>query len=317
VRAVRIRFGPEGTPFTLYWDVKDTPASRHWQRMLQAALAREVPLLDRARFHGFPGYRQPAFLISEIHERLRVINAYTGGSIELRSHFDQDYLNALHHHFERFVGAIETPNEFLRQAPDPVREAVRSLNDLIHETEGVLSSGTRRPVLYLEFRDPVRELLSDLEYREFVVQRDFGDVYLHYCMWGKKLLCAWRDDDHHIGDDNIRPLKYVSGEFDVYFGKTDSKDLGDRRYRGFRRWCAERGFDLRDPRLGIGEIIVAKLDRRRGDGWRSREEIVRTLGRLQHVASIDLLDRPAPGPRARLLRGLAHGLSRLRDRANP
>lgn len=270
------------------------------QRYLEAVRASAgLPLKDPDRFYNQPGsQRDLPWILRELNQRVDIINAWAPGAIRYRafSTMQQEHLNRMHVDFERGRGALDAPAPLYAGAPPEVQRALEDYNLLIHRFEDrsrndAATRAGRRPNVraILSFEDPMpRYPLEEGDYAHFHTRARFGDLALSYCELGKPIWDVLMDQDTHIGDDNIRPLRYYSAAAVLRFGPTPPLHRHLALMALFwSRWQSDAGRRLQrlgfrplDPRNAIGELRLGTLDRSQTPlAGKSEEEIVGLVGR--------------------------------------
>ena len=126
--------------------------------------------------------------------------------------------------FETLRGTIKQHSMFFEEAPNIIKTAIEQLNLLIHRWESYNSS-TKSPRIVVTFdHSRPRIPLDEEDYNLFSFERYYGQISLNYCEVGKPIVDVIKDDDLHVSDENIRPLNYYSGDFNMYFGKVINKN---------------------------------------------------------------------------------------------
>jgi hypothetical protein len=102
--------------------------------------------------------------------------------------------------------------------------------------------------------------LADEDYQYWTLNYRPGDIRLNYCHKGKPIWDLFKDGDTHINDDNIRPQRRYSPDFNVVF------DNGPGETADYLYWWYEQGAKLNnlgyfkdDPKCAIGHAIIGKL----------------------------------------------------------
>lgn len=286
---------------SLFYQPLATPIARKHFAALRECAQRGYKVKDPDRFHNFPGcHRDERWIVAELNRRIDLINAYAPGTIPHRATLDmpQEQMNRLHNYFERYRGSVLAPSEFFLRAPTEVGVALEDFNLLIHRYEdhvritrgvkkwlGRLRGPHARAVL--TFAEPrPRYPLEDDDFRHFSRRVRFGSLLINYCELGKPLLDYYRDRDEIIGDDNVRPLRYFSGDSILQFGPTTPYVHLLRERLRFDAWWTQNeqklrslGFRRGDPKNAIGHITVGMLDPTRGRvAGLSRKELLRLIG---------------------------------------
>ena len=168
---------------------------------------------------------------------------------------NQDQLNDIHRHFEVIQGHYHEPSDIWKTSTEAFRFSVNQFNHFCHELEGCLyrekssnRTGSMIVCLYPNVKhDITLEQLESFELKDYRI----GDVRLHYPQTGKQFIEAYLSGDTNVPADEIQPIRYVSGEFDLVFHDS----VVD--WNGFETWLEERGVDRNDPTNALGYAIVA------------------------------------------------------------
>lgn len=238
----------------LVFNVYDTDIAQRWA----SEIGKQYPLFETDRFQGWPNsYKNLSYYFSELQKQIDIVNAYKGDTITSNISSDQDTLNYLHKFFEDLRGEIDTGTIFYNNSPDHVKEAINQFNVLIHETEHLIRSSTT-PTIVGTFCDRPRIPLEEKDYDLFTIKWKYGEVYINYCEVGKPLLDVFKDNDSHIGEDNIRPQEYYSADFMIKFGTEFPDEYHKKRLLDFNNWYKEQGFNFKH--ISLGMIPVAILE---------------------------------------------------------
>ena len=204
----------------------------------------------------------------------------------------QDELNRLHKYFERHRGRIDNPPPTFATAPEYVKRALENFNYLVHDFENVTREegcdeeqvAVTMEVVFLGSR--TRHRLLDEDYEQFRMAGEIGDLHAHYCEVGKEILDVYSDGDTVVGDDNIRPQRYISADFDCNFAAPWSTEY-TRRYRAkFDPWLRERGYDPADKQLSLGRIVLGRLIVDQRFHGLNRQQIIELLSGYLNVAKV-------------------------------
>jgi hypothetical protein len=204
----------------------------------------------------------------------------------------RDLLNQIHHHFELLIGQVWNPSKWYGLAEEPTRTAIRNLNNLCHEIEGILrpienpqsgysvNVGLNGPDFSGNyFSEKIREDIEVNDYDYFNDYLEWGDCVLYYAQLGKRHIEAYNDRDDCIHDENISGYKFITGEFILCYRRIN------RQPRDFFDWLIKKGFDPSDKTLGLGYPVVAKLD-----NINDREQIELEIRKRDDLYSISLTD---------------------------
>jgi hypothetical protein len=266
---------------TVVFDVLSTSIANRWAD----EIAKDYPLYEQDRFKGWPeSPRTEAYYYYQLKEQVSIVNNYRANLIPSILHmFTQDTLNILHKHFEDLRGSIDAGTEFYNNAPDHVKSAVDKFNVLIHELEHYMRH-FGYPELVGTYKDRPRIELLPEDYKQFTFKWKFGYVYINYCEVGKPLLDVFKDNDHLVGHDNIRPLTYYSADFTIKFGPDTTEEVYQTRLTQFNEWYAKQNFNF--DQLSLGMIPVAKLNLKDSNLLGiSSDGIISLLSQYQNIKS--------------------------------
>jgi hypothetical protein len=100
------------------------------------------------------------------------------------------------------------------------------------------------------------------EKKSFYPKVKAGDVYLKYCHKGKDLLDVFKDQDDHVGDENILPQHKISSDFNIvldnFIGRNTSKNLF-LWLANNKNYLKSIGIDINNPEITIGKGVVGKV----------------------------------------------------------
>lgn len=218
-----------------------------------------------------------------------------------------EIMNRLHNHFEKLEGTIENPSPYGNVSPLRVRTAIGDLNHLCHEIESLILSQRKqrvapewvRPSQITTFDNRRRFDLTDEHRQGFLTNgydRQFGHVYMHWTQIGKTLIEVFRDEGAPDLDEAtceaITHLRYYSGEFDIEWARSVTRESGfrwhDQEQLEFENWLLKHGYDPRDPKLSLGHLHIGKVDLDRSFGTNDMIEIWRQLETHLDLYSIEV-----------------------------
>ena len=296
-------FSQENSSIELIYNITQAPIGERFLKALQESL--QLPC--HKRFHNFPGSLEDEEWIStEIQKILLAVNEYKPGTTKLRvkDKLSQDDLNELHHFFEVYHGSINSISPFFNAAPPHIQSGLGRINLLIHQYEDYLLNQSyiekgEAPLakIFLNFEDRKRFPLEEQDYQEFTLKVDFGGWYLDYCEVGKSIWDLYIDQDEHIGDENIRPLRYYSADSFLLFSPGNSDKRVQQYQSEFSHWWDQNkeylsalGFQKNDSKNAIGSIKLAQLDLGSKDLLgRSEQEVVELIGKHQKSCQIEVI----------------------------
>ena len=230
-------------------------------------------------------------------------------------------MNRLHNHFEKLQGTVWNPSPYFSLADDGTRYAIRQLNNLCHEIENLVL-GLRKSVsdpdwvrpsqITTWISAPRHDLLPKhrLGFASNGFDRRFGHVYMHWTQIGKTLFEVFRDEgapDLNVGNDPtdisvgagttceaITALKFYSGEFDVEWAKSVTRDENspwfDEQHKDFESWLAKNGIDHSNPELSLGYLPLGEVLLEKSFGTTDEKEIWAVLEKHLDIYSITVDD---------------------------
>lgn len=255
------------TDFDLTFELLNISLAQKWLKHLDFFVRSGQPWDDPKRFYNFPDneYSEP-IVASRLQELVDIINTYAPNLIDrtITSPVSQDDLNYLHHIFEVYHGLYDQQNnnEFFKQAPKQVQDALGDLNIWIHRYETL--GGVPRFVATWKYK-PYRDLFTDDEFQYFDLEKQWGDLSLNYCEIGKSLYDLWHDNDQYIFPEAFQPHHHYCFDFNVGF--TDEpqlyyNDLKQKIWNYFdnhTEFFNKLGYKKYDPKLSLGSITIAKI----------------------------------------------------------
>jgi hypothetical protein len=248
----------------------DNELSNIWLSQLDFLLATHNRKIFQKNFSllGFHNdYRTVAHICDDLDRSIATINYYSDYKIvenfgPLRSGYDQDLLNVLHHHFEVMQGQLWNPSNELANANGDTRLAICFLNHCCHEleawyeTENIKDEGYRNGYFYYNLLGIQERIELDPKFKkDFTKDVTDGMVYLHYAQTGKTWFEAYLDNDDIVESAGISEHRVISGEFNCYFG-TGYELPSDEK---FSSWLESKGVDPNDEQLGLGYAPVGKV----------------------------------------------------------
>jgi len=303
---------------SLFYKLYAKPISDKYFFSIKEMEERNVPLIDRDRFYHFPGcYKNKKWVEENINLCIRLINEFKADAIphKVEGEICQDLLNKLHHYFELYRGSILKPGKFYLSAPENVQKALNDFNLLIHRYESLIfmeeiwrkyQVTCPQGVFCYETDKRIRKPMSDEDFSEFTYDNVFGSIILNYCELGKPILDAFHDRDTHVGNENIRPLQYYSGDAMINFSKTTTRSLPGKIFRSFfrahpkglKKWWKYNYHrvenltpDINNPRNALGFIVLGELDRSKAPLTNlSDSEVVELISKYLYFQSVHALE---------------------------
>lgn len=342
---------------TVYVEPLDTQLSHDWIDALKQLLTSDLLLEKNYCFHGFPETpRDLRYLSRELNRHILTINKFnqtgTWQNAGLEPYVIEEYftpksivhsdklaignavngdesktlglrlkhsiMNALHNHFEVLQGTVEQLSMYYKLADYQTKYAIRQLNNLCHEVEGIALALRKyahepewcRPSQINTWLHAPRLELTQEHRSSFLINgydREFGGVYMHWCQIGKTLFEVWRDEDApdlNVGNDPtaitvgtgatceaITALKYYSGEFDIEWAKTityGDYDWYDTEIDQFYDWIESNNLDTSDTRLSLGYLKIAQVNIEKSFGTENMFEVWNTLSKHMDVYKISV-----------------------------
>lgn len=192
----------------------------------------------------------------------------------------------------------------MHEALSPTQQYLVQLNQAIHRWEDRCAvqacedaRGEGWKYFVMNFFPAVPLSLNDDDYQYFTVRDVFGRVYLDDISAGKCIWDVYRDQDQQIVGDHYKNLNAFWGDARFYFGPTHSEEFTATRMAEFWQWFGQNegflnqvGFRRGDPKMTIGRLPVAELERRGALAGASEGEIVALLSRFQHIKRALVVD---------------------------
>ena len=256
----------------LYFDIYDTAIARKWSNEVR----KNFSIYENDRFINWPSSKKDKlYYVNELNKQMQIVNEYAPGLIPVWlsvEQANQNSFNILHKFFEDTRGSVISGTPFYNNAPTIVQEAINRFNVMIHEFESLLfneadSNEHPQSRLIVTFNNRSRHSLIDEDYDHFTINWIFGEVYINYCDVGKTIIDVLKDNDNIVGNDNIRPLRYYSADFQIKFAPTlgnlehnKRKHMINISYHKKKEFFESLGFYY-DKKLSLGLIPVAMLNR--------------------------------------------------------
>ena len=265
------------------FNVMNTDIGNDWFDHASTALQNNPRLEKNFCWLGWPDpNRTVEFLAKRLDACVDGINEFADNNVEVWEGYridknwdditSEDALNQLHHHFEILMGQVWDVAKYMITADDATSYNIRQLNNLVHELASRKVATTNRGMTIGSYLNPVRELFKESYYDNFSLQRDFGDVFLHYAQTGKTPIEAFEDNDDYVFNNNINALRYMSGEFNIWWCGSMSEIENINRKTELKKWLQARDVVLEEHedfcyyvdhegnKQGIGWLVVAKIE---------------------------------------------------------
>lgn len=292
-------------PFQMKWRLRDHSLAHRFAKALKIACDFEHKtgyMYKRERFYNFPnGYFTRERVISLLQEHIATINKAYPGLVDhpVHQNMSQEDMNKLHTYFEIHRGPLLNPSHYYKDGTSEVKYAFDEVNLLIHRFEDCEFADNENPEGNPRFVAAFgldgkiqRYPLEDEDYQLFDLDDHYGCLRLNYCEVGKHLIDVFNDQDHEIGDEAIKPLRYYSADFFVDFNPLHSKKAADGFYEAFYKWWDENedklsalGFKKHDPRNAVGNVKLADLETRV-----THAQVVEEIGLRQWIGKVEISD---------------------------
>jgi hypothetical protein len=216
-------------------------------------------------------------------------------------------MNSLHNHFEILQGTVEQLSPYYKHADDDAKWAIRQLNNICHELESLCLSQRKkafdpewiRPSQITTWLSAPRYNLTVTDRELFNINqydREFGGVYMHWCQIGKTLYEVYRDEGAPRIDkttcDAITELQYYSGEFDIEWGRSVTRNNQwhrDEMY-GFDTWLRVNGCTPNHSELSLGYLPLGQIDLQGSFGTKDFQYIIDRMGDYLDIYKIEVDD---------------------------
>lgn len=276
--------------YDLVFDIYDDALSQLWLERMNQRHA--WPMDDAHRFYGFDSLdQQRQHAEHRLRQDINTINRYQPIiNCEWTGLDDQDFLNYLHHVFERYHGLLNQQySEWWHSAPQNVRQALARLNVDVHRAEHVIrGSQTPRPKFVCTWygQPKTRQLTLQQIRQHGRLQTDWGGVYLNYVEIGKTLEDLYHDNDKYIGDDAFQPFRHYSSDFVVRFydQQPDIESL-TKYYFQHKEFFVQRGIDSPDHELALPYTF--KVGQLRDC---NRDHVHEAIRSRQHITNIEIYE---------------------------
>lgn len=293
----------ESDTLDIKYNVMDTTIGNQWFEHCVNNVKNEPRIEKNFCWLGWKDpNRDVPFLAKRLDQCVDTINQFADNNVEIWDGYridknwddivSDDALNQLHHHFELLMGQVWDPAQYMRKASPEAAYAIRQLNNLVHELQSRRFAETHPEyvgVTIVSYLNPVRELFADEYYDSFSLNRDFGDIFLHYAQTGKTPIEAFEDNDDYIFNNNINALRYMSGEFNICWFDSVSVEHIKSTKEKLRQWLFERDVVMQEQddfcyyvdhngdKQGIGWLTVAKIEHDFKTNAELKEEVIKRL----------------------------------------
>ena len=292
----------EKNSYDLYFKVDNHPMAKLWIIKLQDSLNKNFTL--ETIFGAFNLERSSKkVLVKKIKNCIDIINnsflnkKYNYFIEPIKGNYNVDEHNRIHHHFEILMGQVWNLSDWYEKiyASGDLKllNAVRGLNDLTHQIYAIKFNVPYLNTTFLN-DDITKDELPNESDDYFVLESNFGDVFLHYAQLGKTLIETILDNDKEIHESNISSLRLLSGEFDISFGdilKNKRKTIN----KIFTK-IKEKGKDPYDKTLRLGRLKVGSIILQD-----KKEKILDNICKNDQILSISIIDEDGMFPKNAIL----------------
>lgn len=284
--------------FWLEYDIFDNKLSQDWAYELHHDCLNNPDIVMDKNFclhaWGKMAPRNLEWLCKELNFHIEKVNLYLKeNNIDYYvdmvfdpATVDQEQLNKIHRHFEVLHGFHHGFREQLKGGPPSIFFSINQFNHFCHEMEGILWSrnssnddrqGSMIICLYPNDKKEIKEEhLKEFKMKNYIA----GDIRMHFPQTGKQFIEAFHSQDENVPMDDIQPIKYYNGEFDLVFHDVDVD------WDGFREWLKEKGIDENDKRNALGYATLGR--------WRipeGKDDFYRRYVKMfNNIQTIQLLD---------------------------
>ena len=184
--------------------------------------------------------------------------------IEIKNNIDQDEFNRLHTWFEVYRGALDDPHPYFITGSPEFQQAIERFNQLIHMWE-VQDEFARKNItaVNIDFNHHSRIPMEDDDYRNFEFMSYSDSIVMPFVSRGKTLIDFWRDNDDHVGDENIRQHSNIGSNFKLRCSGGWTEEHRKEKWAEFSDWFRRKenylnsiGFYWDDLRCCKGYITL-------------------------------------------------------------
>jgi hypothetical protein len=293
-----LTIGNEENDRDVFFDIFDTDISQKWADEIN----KNYELFETDRFSNWPeSPRDKNYFVSMLNKQIDIVNRYYPNTIDTKveENPNQETMNYLHTFFEKLRGPIGEESDWFKSATTEAQDAICQFNIIIHEYEHYSFNEEMLPLtnhpyatIVGTYKDRPRYELTDNDYELFTFNWRFGTVYINYCEVGKPLLDVFKDQDEVVGDNNIKPLKYYSADWQIKFGPDTLDWVYAQRFEEFKQWFNRKSNYFNQlgiswgTKMSLGMIPVAQLNIQDSNLKNlSKIEIVKKLSPFQTIKS--------------------------------
>jgi ABC-type polar amino acid transport system ATPase subunit len=257
------------------WVVENHDLADLWWENLWKNLA-IPPAGSEQRFFGWRTEDQyQEMRVSALNRAINTINLHFKDRYQIKAQafigMNQDHLNEIHHHFEILMGQSWKPSPYLENLPINVHNAIRALNDLVHDYEYAIRTKSPPKGFHVVSGFQVRTLpakqipIPKNCFPLFTFENQSGALVTDYCQLGKTWSEVYEDKDTYIHKENISPLRFYSSSFICNFYHLPLKEAEERKQK-IQNFILEKNrannwdLDPKDPQNALGHVLLAKLE---------------------------------------------------------
>lgn len=252
--------------------------AQKWAAALRLEIDKGISFPQPDRVYNLNNQWTEASILEAINKQIDIINQYKP-VIDFKAPagtMSQDDSNKLHHYFEIIRGENEDPNQFYADAPKNVKFAIEEFNVLIHRWEDLGLPG--RIVVHVKDR-PVYPLAEE-DFKHWTLDYHPGQVRLNYCHKGKPIWDVFKDQDEHVGAENIRPQFKYSADFSLSFsGGPGMRWNYVRWWHKNKEFLESLGYKYGDPKNAVGQAPVGQVV----DDWRDVYHMIKGCTKILDV----------------------------------
>jgi hypothetical protein len=276
LRRILVDFRLEnGSEKQFSWYLDKNPLANIWWINLWKSFS-QGPTGTEQRFFGWrTEEKHQKSRVQALNRAIEIINNHFGDKYQISTHayfgMNQDRLNEIHHHFEILMGQSWNPSEYLKGLPITVHNAIRALNDIVHDYEYAMRTISPPKGFHVVSGFQFRALPAEQNpipkecFPIFSYENQSGDIVTDYCQLGKTWSEVFDDGDTHIYKENISPLRYFSSSFICNFHNLPADEAAARKKNiqdFIRKKNQENGWDFSAdaPENALGHILLARLE---------------------------------------------------------
>lgn len=239
-----------------------------WLRMLYEDIYIHKRKWNNDRYVGFEtNALSKKTMAEELNSLIAICEKERPGHFKFvaNENMSQDDFNRMHVWFEIYRGPIFKPHPFFTNGSNEFKYAIERFNQLIHMWEqiGKYENKKNKFMINFDIYGGVCTKLSEEDILNFDLNITDNTIYLSYIMRGKNLVDLWVDNDHHVGDENIRSYKFLGSNF-LLMGTGWMPEERVANKEKFNQWFEKNsnylnslGFRKNDPTCTVGWLPLA------------------------------------------------------------